>query len=74
MAMHFFQVEIKDGNSNEKGRSGGAEIRSHGSVKAGVYIRYFLAGGGWLVFVLLLLVNVLAQVVFSSIDYWLAYW
>ncbi|KAG0716160.1 Multidrug resistance-associated protein 4 [Chionoecetes opilio] len=67
-------VEVKNNNTPVKDRSGGAEIRSHGSVQSGVYLRYFLAGGGWCIFLLLLLLNVVAQILFSSIDYWLAYW
>ncbi|XP_063867034.1 ATP-binding cassette sub-family C member 4-like isoform X1 [Scylla paramamosain] len=67
-------IEAKNGNNNGEETPGNAEIRSHGSVKTKVYLKYFLAGGGWCIFVLLFVVNILAQVLFSGIDYWLAYW
>ncbi|XP_050734387.1 ATP-binding cassette sub-family C member 4-like isoform X2 [Eriocheir sinensis] len=61
-------------NNNARERSGNPEIRSQGSVKFRVYLKYFLAGGGWCVLLLLTLANILAQALFSGIDYWLAYW
>ncbi|XP_045127905.1 ATP-binding cassette sub-family C member 4-like isoform X2 [Portunus trituberculatus] len=67
-------IEAKNDNNNEKETSGNKEIRSHGSVKAKVYLKYFLAGGGWCIFALLIIINIFAQVLFSGIDYWLAYW
>ncbi|XP_071552963.1 ATP-binding cassette sub-family C member 4-like isoform X4 [Panulirus ornatus] len=57
-----------------EGRGSEAEMRSEGSVKGAIYLEYFLAGGGWILLIILFLANVITQVLFSGTDYWLSYW
>lgn len=59
--------------SGPKGAEG-TETKSVGSVAIGVYMRYFLAGGGVIVLLLWMLLNVMAQVLFTGSDYWLSFW
>ncbi|KAK3863657.1 hypothetical protein Pcinc_030600 [Petrolisthes cinctipes] len=58
---------------NDKGQTG-SEMRSHGTVKNKVYMQYLRAGSGWCVIIILIILNVLTQILFSGTDYWLSYW
>ncbi|KAK4317272.1 hypothetical protein Pmani_011632 [Petrolisthes manimaculis] len=58
---------------NDKGQIG-SEMRSHGTVKSKVYMQYLRAGSGWCVIIILIILNVLTQILFSGTDYWLSYW
>lgn len=73
MMFSFFQLDEVDDKENEE-ESTSKEIRSQGSVKGRVYLEYFLAGGSWLILIILFLANVMTQVLFSGSDYWLQYW
>ncbi|XP_069987945.1 ATP-binding cassette sub-family C member 4 isoform X1 [Penaeus vannamei] len=68
--------DMDDGADKDGAEEGqdGAEVRSVGSVKASIYLQYFLAGGGWFLLIVLCLANVITQVLFSGTDYWLSYW
>lgn len=68
--------DTDDGGDKDGAEEGqvGAEVRSVGSVKASIYLQYFLAGGGWFLLIVLFLANVITQVLFSGTDYWLSYW
>ena len=50
------------------------EQRSSGSVKASVYSKYFTSGGGWFSLIILILMNLICQCLYSGSDIWLAYW
>lgn len=67
---------MEDSGNKDKSDEGqvGTEVRSIGSVKAGVYLEYFLAGGGWCLLITLFVANIITQVLFSGTDYWLSYW
>ncbi|XP_068230341.1 ATP-binding cassette sub-family C member 4-like isoform X1 [Palaemon carinicauda] len=51
-----------------------SEIRSQGSVKGEVYVKYCRAGGSWCLIIILFTMNVATQVLFSGTDYWLSFW
>ncbi|XP_064120685.1 ATP-binding cassette sub-family C member 4-like [Macrobrachium nipponense] len=51
-----------------------SEVRSKGSVKGEVYVKYCRAGGSWCLIIILFILNVTTQVLFSGTDYWLSYW
>ncbi|XP_066976379.1 ATP-binding cassette sub-family C member 4-like isoform X2 [Macrobrachium rosenbergii] len=51
-----------------------SEVRSQGSVKGEVYVKYCRAGGSWCLIIILFTLNVTTQVLFSGTDYWLSYW
>ncbi|XP_042212324.1 ATP-binding cassette sub-family C member 4-like isoform X2 [Homarus americanus] len=51
-----------------------SEMRSEGSVKGTIYLEYFLAGGGWVLVIILFVSSIATQVLFSGTDYWLSYW
>lgn len=72
----FKLKDMDDGADKDGAEEGqdGAEVRSVGSVKASIYLQYFLAGGGWFLLIVLCLANVITQVLFSGTDYWLSYW
>lgn len=77
--LSFFAFKLKDmddgaDKDGAEEAQDGAEVRSVGSVKASIYLQYFLAGGGWFLLIVLFLANVLTQVLFSGTDYWLSYW
>ncbi|XP_023930136.1 multidrug resistance-associated protein 4 isoform X1 [Lingula anatina] len=50
------------------------EQRAEGSVGWKIYRDYFKAGGGCCVFLLLVTLNILAQVAYVMSDWWLSYW
>ncbi len=50
------------------------ESRSSGGVGLSTYGKYFVAGGGWLSFVLFTISCVFTQILFSASDYWLNIW
>ncbi|KAK2715107.1 hypothetical protein QYM36_009933, partial [Artemia franciscana] len=50
------------------------EMRTRGNITMATYKNYFLAGGGWIVMVLLVICNLITQVLFSGSEYWLTYW
>nr|XP_045582319.1 ATP-binding cassette sub-family C member 4-like isoform X3 [Procambarus clarkii] len=66
--------DTDDGEKDEPEQVTNAESRSQGSVKGAIYLDYFLAGGGWILLIILSISNVLTQVLFSGTDYWLSYW
>ena len=50
------------------------ETRSSGGVGLSIYKRYFVAGGGWISFSILVFNCLFTQVLFSASDYWLNLW
>ncbi|XP_036105462.1 multidrug resistance-associated protein 4 isoform X11 [Molossus molossus] len=50
------------------------ESRSAGKVGFKAYKNYFTAGAHWVVIILLILVNIVAQVAYVLQDWWLSYW
>ncbi|XP_067669590.1 ATP-binding cassette sub-family C member 4-like isoform X2 [Haliotis asinina] len=50
------------------------EQRQEGTVGLGVYVKYFRAGTGIFVFILLVLLNLLAQTAYIMSDWWLSRW
>ncbi|XP_069950148.1 ATP-binding cassette sub-family C member 4-like isoform X3 [Cherax quadricarinatus] len=68
------QLLLNDTDDGEPEDSTRSETRAEGSVRGAVYLEYFLAGGGWILLIILFIANVLTQVIFSGTDYWLSYW
>ncbi|KAK7083945.1 Multidrug resistance-associated protein 4, partial [Halocaridina rubra] len=71
------QLKEADENANreeDEKENSGTEMRSQGSVKGEVYLKYCRAGGSWCLLVILFTMNVATQVLFSGTDYWLSYW
>ncbi|KAK8736319.1 hypothetical protein OTU49_004939, partial [Cherax quadricarinatus] len=66
--------KLNDTDDGEPEDSTRSETRAEGSVRGAVYLEYFLAGGGWILLIILFIANVLTQVIFSGTDYWLSYW
>lgn len=52
----------------------GMEESSEGKVKGSIAIKYFRAGGNWFFVSLILILFVLAQLLASAVDYWVAVW
>ncbi|XP_048247853.1 ATP-binding cassette sub-family C member 4-like isoform X3 [Haliotis rufescens] len=50
------------------------EQRQEGTVGFGVYVKYFKAGTGIFMFILLVLLNLLAQTAYIMSDWWLSRW
>ncbi|KAM3608366.1 uncharacterized protein V6R79_023940 [Siganus canaliculatus] len=50
------------------------ESRSEGNVGLRIYVKYFRAGANFLVLLVLVLLNILAQITFVLQDWWLACW
>ena len=45
-----------------------------GAVSGSVYLKYFTTGGGWVSVILLVLLNVVTQTLYSGSDVWLSHW
>ena len=50
------------------------EVGATGSVSGSVYLKYFTTGGGWVSVILLVLLNVVNQTLYSGSDVWLSHW
>ncbi|XP_037617466.1 multidrug resistance-associated protein 4-like isoform X2 [Sebastes umbrosus] len=50
------------------------ESRAEGTIGVGLYVKYLKAGAHVVVLVVVILVNILAQVAFIMQDWWLAHW
>ena len=51
-----------------------AEVGATGSVSGSVYLKYFTTGGGRVSVILLVLLNVVNQTLYSGSDVWLSHW
>eukprot|EP00897_Mesotaenium_endlicherianum_P011044 jgi/Mesen1/9969/ME000072S09378 len=68
---------VTHGNTREeedKGRLTVSEDRVEGQVTLKTYLAYIKAGGGYLIFALLMIFFVLSQAVRTMVDYWLGVW
>ncbi len=50
------------------------EFRTTGGISFSTYLKYFLAGGGYISFALCTLTFILSQILYSASDYWLNIW
>ncbi|KAJ8309982.1 hypothetical protein KUTeg_011847 [Tegillarca granosa] len=50
------------------------EERRHGTVGWRIYYEYFKAGSGIFIFLILLFLNITAQVAYVASDWWLSHW
>lgn len=50
------------------------EERKEGTVGWSVYFEYFKAGSGLFTFIILVIINLLAQGSYIASDWWLAHW
>ncbi|KAJ8389751.1 hypothetical protein AAFF_G00114570 [Aldrovandia affinis] len=70
-------LSVKDGAEQlpgEQVQSIVEESRSEGNIKLSLYVKYFRAGANILVLIILILLNLFAQVAYILHDWWLAYW
>ena len=67
----------ESGEAKVEGKKSGKdteEVGATGSVSGSVYLKYFTTGGGWLSVLLLVLLNLTNQTLYSGSDLWLSYW
>ncbi|CAL4094228.1 unnamed protein product, partial [Meganyctiphanes norvegica] len=64
--------KLKDMDDNNDGQQ--LESKSVGQVSKRVYLDYFLAGGGWILLIILFIGNISCQALFTGSDWWLSYW
>ncbi|KAF7669999.1 hypothetical protein LDENG_00090130 [Lucifuga dentata] len=50
------------------------ESRSEGSIGVGLYVKYLRAGTSIVILMVVMLINILAQVAYMLQDWWMAYW
>lgn len=67
---------VKDGDNlpAEQVQTVPEEIRADGNISAKLYLKYLRAGANVLLLVVVMLINLLAQVAYVMQDWWLAYW
>ena len=69
--------ESEFGGVREEGKKPGKiveEVGARGSVEGSVYLKYFTTGGGWVSVILLVLLNLTNQTLYSGSDVWLSHW
>ncbi|KAE8278604.1 Multidrug resistance-associated protein 4 [Larimichthys crocea] len=67
---------VKDGDQllGEQVQAVAEESRAQGTIGVSLYVKYLRAGANIAVLLIVLLVNILAQVAYIMQDWWLAYW
>ncbi|XP_072240755.1 ATP-binding cassette sub-family C member 4-like [Leuresthes tenuis] len=66
---------VKDGDlPAEKVQTVPEESRAEGTIGVSLYVKYLKAGASVLFLLFVILVNILAQVSYIMVDWWLAYW
>ncbi|XP_028288222.1 ATP-binding cassette sub-family C member 4 [Parambassis ranga] len=67
---------VKDGDHlpAEKVQTVVEESRAQGTIGLSLYVKYLRAGANFVVLLIVILINLLAQVSYIMTDWWLAYW
>ena len=69
------EMRIQSEHKNEEEDKGvQMEESSKGKVKGSVSLQYFLAGGNWIVLILLIMLLLFVQILASGSDYWVSIW